>query len=504
MSLLKNNIVANYLGQVWSGIMAISFLPVYIDYLGVESYGLIGLFVVLQSLLLLLDMGITPTLNREMARFNAGEHSAHSIRVLLRSLEIICLCIAIFIIVSIWLSSDYIATGWLKPEGLSSDVISQAISIMALVIAFRFGESIYRGALYGLEKQVTYNVIFAILTTVRYVGAIIILATISNSVQAFFIWQLIISILSVIIFSYNVHKTLPEATQPVRFSRDAIKSIKKFASGMMGVTALTAFLLHADKLLLSRLLPLNEFGYYTLAATAAGVLFMVVVPVTQAVFPKMVKLSSQDCNDELSSLYHKTTQLVCVLIAPVTIILVIFSDGVLLMWSGNIELSNNTSPYLSILILGSFFNSLAHIPYQLQLAYGWTGLLIKVNILIVLGVIIGIYSLVPNHGAIAAAWVWLVMNGLYLIVSSEFMHKRLIPDEKLKWFFRDIIPPLLAALFIATLANNFIDTQVFDRFGWFIFLLFVWLVSTVFSVLFSPILRCWVSSKISTMLLNKA
>lgn len=504
MSLLKNNIIANYLGQVWSGIMAISFLPIYIEYLGIEAYGLIGLFVVLQSLLLLLDMGITPTLNREMARFNAGEHTAHSIRVLLRSLEVICLFIAILIIVSIWLSSGYIATGWLKPEGLSPDIISQAISIMALVIAFRFGESIYRGALYGLEKQVTYNVIYAILTTLRYAGAIIILAAISNSVLAFFIWQLIISILSVIIFSYNVYRILPQTPMTVSFSRKAIKGIKKFATGMMGITVLTAFLLYSDKLLLSNLLPLNEFGYYSLAATAASVLFMIVAPVTQAVFPKLVKLSSQDSSDELALMYHKMTQLVCVLIAPVAIVLAIFSNGVLQMWSGNIELSNNTSSYLSILVLGCLLNSLAHIPYQLQLAYGWTGLLIRVNILVVLGVIIGIYLLVPNYGAVAAAWVWLVMNGVYLIISSQFMHKRLISAEKWKWYFRDIIPPLLGALSVVVLADNFIHTESFDRFDWFIFILFVWLLSTVASVLFSSMLRSWISSKISTMLLNKA
>ena len=78
--MLKRNLIANYLGQGWTAIMGLVFIPLYIKYLGIESYGLIGLFGVLQAWLSLLDMGMTPTLSREMARFTAGTHSAASIR----------------------------------------------------------------------------------------------------------------------------------------------------------------------------------------------------------------------------------------------------------------------------------------------------------------------------------------------------------------------------------------------------------------------------------------
>lgn len=40
----KENLIANYLGQGWTVLMSLAFVPVYIKYLGLESYGLIGLF----------------------------------------------------------------------------------------------------------------------------------------------------------------------------------------------------------------------------------------------------------------------------------------------------------------------------------------------------------------------------------------------------------------------------------------------------------------------------
>lgn len=42
--MLKRNLIANYLGQGWTALMGLAFIPLYIRYLGIEAYGLIGLF----------------------------------------------------------------------------------------------------------------------------------------------------------------------------------------------------------------------------------------------------------------------------------------------------------------------------------------------------------------------------------------------------------------------------------------------------------------------------
>ena len=102
---LKRNLVANYVGQGWSAVLGLAFIPLYIRYLGMEAYGLIGLFAVIQAWLTLLDMGTTPTLIREMARFTGGAHSPQSICDLLRSLEILCFSIAALVGLGVWAAS---------------------------------------------------------------------------------------------------------------------------------------------------------------------------------------------------------------------------------------------------------------------------------------------------------------------------------------------------------------------------------------------------------------
>lgn len=98
--MLKRNTIANFIGQGWVALMGLAFIPIYIRYLGVEAWGLVGFMSMLQAWFVLLDMGLTPTLSREMARFQAGAHSAQSIRNLLRSLEVIYGGVALVVVPS--------------------------------------------------------------------------------------------------------------------------------------------------------------------------------------------------------------------------------------------------------------------------------------------------------------------------------------------------------------------------------------------------------------------
>src|SRR5688572_28353923 len=132
--------------------MGLAFIPVYIHYLGMEAYGLIGVFVLLHAWLAFFDLGMTPTLNREMARFTAGKHTPQSIGDLLRSLEIICAGIAMLICCVLWAGSEFASNRWLKVETLPESGVTRALVIMGASLALRFCEGIYRGSLLGLER----------------------------------------------------------------------------------------------------------------------------------------------------------------------------------------------------------------------------------------------------------------------------------------------------------------------------------------------------------------
>jgi O-antigen/teichoic acid export membrane protein len=443
---LKRNLIANYLGQGWTAIMGLVFIPHYIKYLGVEAYGLIGLFALLQSWLGLLDMGMTPTLGREMARFTGGTHNSQTIRDLLRSIEVIAIVIALLIICGVTLSGHWIATSWVKAEKIPIEVIAQAFSIMGFVIALRFIEGIYRSAIVGLQRQVLFNVVNSAMATLRGAGAVGVLELVSPTIEAFFIWQGTISVASLVILAAATYYTLPSCERSGRFSWPALRSIWLFAGGMLGITVLALLLTQVDKILLSKLLSLSEYGYYALAATVAGALFLFISPITQAWYPRMCELHARNEQNALAETYHQSAQLVSVIAGSAAIVLILFSETLLRLWTQDQELAARTAPLLSLLALGNLLNGLMHMPYMMQLATGWTSLAVRINIIAVILIIPAIFWATPKYGASGAACVWVALNVGYVLVGVHYMYRIILKEEKWRWYIQDILKPLGAGL----------------------------------------------------------
>lgn len=451
--MLKRNLIANFIGQGWMALMSLAFIPLYIKYLGIESYALIGVFAILHAALMVLDMGMTPALSREIARFNGSISNAQSIRDLLRSMEVLGLCITILVASCVWAASGLLATDWLKAEKLPTGVVEKAIVIMGFVVALRFIENIYQNCLVGLQKQVTSNVINCTVATLRGLGAVGVLAWVSPSIEAFFVWQGIVSLLTIIILIIAVYQYLPALPQGGRFSWESLKNIRHFALGIMIITILSFLLMQVDKILLSRLLTLEHFGYYTLAALAANSLNIFAAPIDQAFFPRFSALVARDDQLLLKSTYHMGAQLVTVLVGSAAIVLMIFGDVVLTLWTHNIELTQKVTPLLIILSIGMLLNCLMHMPYQLQLAHGWTSLTIKVNAIAVILAMPAIFLVAPRYGAAGAAWVWVVLNASYVFFVIHIIFRRLLTTEKWRWYIQDVAVPLLAAVITAGIAK---------------------------------------------------
>src|SRR5258708_19240988 len=69
---LGRNLLAGMANSAWTALVGLIVVPLYLKYLGIEAYGLIGFYTTTQVLLSLLDLGLAPTINREVARSSAS------------------------------------------------------------------------------------------------------------------------------------------------------------------------------------------------------------------------------------------------------------------------------------------------------------------------------------------------------------------------------------------------------------------------------------------------
>lgn len=459
MSVLKRNIIANFGGSIWTGLMGLVFVPLYIHFLGIEAYGLIGIFATLLALFGLLDMGLSGTLNREMARLSVQEGNAREMRDLVRTLEIPYWLVGLLISIIVVVLSPFIAYHWVNAENLAQKTVQTAIMIMGLAVAFQWPMSFYSGGLMGLQRQVLLNSINAGMATFRGLGAVLIVWLVSPTVEAFFSWQLVASVVQIGLIAFFLWRSLPYTAESPRFRRDLPMNIWRFAAGMTGITVVVTILMQLDKIILSRMLSLKMFGYYALAGVVAMTLYRFVSPVFTATYPRLTNLVALGATEEIISLYHKSAQLVAVLVLPAALVVALFSKEILLLWTQNPETTEHTHLLVSILVMGTAIHCLMHIPYALQLANGWTRLAFLCNLASVLLLTPLMIVLTKWYGAVGAASVWVILNVGYMFVSLPIMHRRLLPAEQWRWYHEDVARPLFAAVSVCLIGRSIIRSD---------------------------------------------
>ena len=495
MSILKKNISANFAGSIWQAVMGLLFVPLYIKFMGVESYGLIGVFATLQGIFVLLDMGLSAALTREMARLSVLPDREQEMRDLARSLEIIYWGVAVFIGLVIMVMAPFIAHRWVKAGQLSPLVIEQAIVIMGFVMAFQWPASFYSGGLAGLQRQVLLNALAVIMSTLRGGGAVLILWLISPTIHAFFVWQIIISVANTFSLAFCLWHQLPRAEKSASFQKQLLAGVWRFAAGMTGISILSAILTQVDKVILSKMLTLEMFGYYTLAGVVAMTIYRLVGPVYSAIYPRFVQLVSLSNQDELIRLYHKSCQLASVLIFPVAVVIALFSYEILLVWTHNPVTAEKTCLLMTILICGTAIHGSMLIPYALQLANGWTSLAIYVNSVAVILLVPLIFFMTRYYGAIGGASVWVLLNSCYLAFTIYFMHRRLLRNEKWRWYWQDICIPLSASIVVAGFGRLFI-TKAMPPLTMFIYISVISAATLAVATMATATTRAWVLNKV--------
>lgn len=445
---VKKNIIANFAGSTWSALMGLAFIPFYIRLMGVEAYGIVGVFVSLQAMLAVLDLGVSQTLSREMARLSVERESSIRMADTVRTLEIIYWVVAVGIAALISLMSNFIVYHWLNPEHLSRESLLVAIMVMAVVIGLRWPVTLYTGGLNGLQRQVMVNALLAVFVTLQGAGALAVLWFVEPTIRAFFLWQGLIALIQVVLLRFTLLRSLPGKRNGA-FRKDVLEDIWRFAAGLTGTSLLATILTQMDKVLLSKLLSLSEFGYYTFAVAVAGIVYKLVGPVFTAYYPRMIELVSRNNETELAGTYHQGCQLMAVMIAPLALTLSYFSVDVLGIWVRDPVVIAHSHLLVSLLVVGNALNGLMIMPSALQLSYGWTRLGFFTNVIAVIVLVPAIYFSTVQWGAVGAAGVWIVLNCGYLLFNIHLMHRRLLKEEKWRWYGQDVLLPVLSALLVA-------------------------------------------------------
>ena len=458
---LKKNVLANYAGQAYTTLIGIVMLPFYLEFLGAEAYGLVGFFTLLNSWLALLVAGVSPALARQVAHFKGlGELGGHNFRVILRSIELIVLGLAVATALGVWLASSWLATQWLTVKAIPLPDVAYCIVLMGVMVGLRWGVSLYAGSLGGMERQVWLNGFGILLSTVRFVVAYALLRWVTRDPAHYFEFQLIVSVLELAVVANKFYGCQPaggrKSDPGLTFSWPALRKLLPFAMGIGYTSMLWVFMTQSDKLILSHVLTLAEYGYFAVVVVIANGVLQFSAPINQAVLPRLTLLLSQGHESDMLVLYRKTTQFMVVAVASVSGVLAMFPQQILFALTGNQETAIWGAPVLTWFALGNGILVIVGMQYLLQYAHGKVRMHV-INTTINAAVQVPILAFVAlNYGAVEVAITWFAIRSVTFFIWPTVVHRKFAPGLHWQWLTKDVMSPFLGAALGLGLAHWFV------------------------------------------------
>jgi O-antigen/teichoic acid export membrane protein len=472
---MLKNIIANYVGKIWGIISVFIFVPFYVKLLGIESYAIINFHTVILTIMYFADGGLSATLNREIARSTDKKY----IGIMLFTIEKVYLAICLFIIIVIFSFSGFIAANWLNSDTIAPEDLRIYISLMGISVAFQLFTSLQSSGLMGLEKQVLSNGI-QVLSSMFRSALVLIPLYFYPTLLTFFIWQVSMNIIFFFITRYNLWKFI-KTNMSYKFDKQVLKTVGRFAGGMMLMAIISSLNTQIDKLVISKILSLKEFGYYSLAGILSQVPVLIITPIAVAILPRMVKYSTNTEKDKLIKLFHVNTFVLSVLATSGAMVLFLFTKDFVFIWTNDNLIAKTIENVTKVLLIGGVFLSFQYMPYHLAIANGHTKTNVRLGIVAIVCIIPSLIFCVKQFGLIGATYTWLIMNIIAYFYLGYFIISKFLKNEFKRWLINGTLVPLIISISIGVL-GYYITLNLTKGYYIFLYSTIIGLISLVLNL----------------------
>jgi O-antigen/teichoic acid export membrane protein len=462
---IAKNVIANFLGKIWTIASVFLFVPLYIKMLGIESYAIVNFYSVILTLLFFADAGLSATLNREMAITNDYKYLGN----LLYTIERVYLIICVIIILILSLSSNFIASNWIQSTTISLSDVSYNIRLMSVCIALQLIIILYNSGLMGLQKQVLASTLQVGWSFTRS-GLVVVPLYFYPNIYTYFIWQIAINLIFALIIRFKLWQQI-QGDSKRYFDPVILRTVLGFAVGMMAMAIISSLNTQIDKLLVSKMLTLQEFGYYSLAGILSQASLIIITPIAMAVLPQMTKHVGSNNYDILKQVFQQYSFLISTLTTIVTSVLLAFTFDFINIWTGNADIATQITTPTRLLLVGGFFLSLQFMPYHLAIANAFTKFNIRLGVVSVLLIIPALILCINLYGLIGATIPWLCMNIIACVLLGYFIINKFIKGEFKNWIILNTLLPALSIFGLTFLI--YLITLNFPRGYWVILYSFV-------------------------------
>jgi O-antigen/teichoic acid export membrane protein len=418
VSRLSKNILYNVAGQSLQAILAIVAVKYVYQGLGREALGVLYFALSLNAVLYgLLDMGITATVVREISR--CADSDQAYVRSLVRTASFFSWIAFMVLFAGLYLLAPLLVKTWIHLQTLDPRLAVQALHWLGAGLLTSIPRSLYSSIFRGLQRLEISNAIDVLSTCAQQLGTIVLIVRHGTLLNVAF-WFLLCYGLSTMIYMATCAKFLSWSAILPRFSASVFRRNLGFAGNMLSISITNMVTSQADKLAVSKLLPIRTFGPYAFVWSVVARASLLTTAIAQAAFPSFSSLLMNSDKRLVAAQYRKLQDLVCLSTLPM-FALVCYGARPVLAYAFDAATAAELLRPVAWLCLGFYLNGALNIPYILSLAAGKATIASRSTALS-LGIVLPVtILLVRRYGLNGAGFSWV----FYQLFNSWYMVPRI-------------------------------------------------------------------------------
>lgn len=394
-SVAAKNALSSFISMVWLNVLSVLSIPIYVKLLGVDSWGIVAACSSLQLLFTLIDLGFGQIVPRWIAR---EANDPDLLRKYIAVFHKIYAGLALSAFFAVQAGAFALAHAWFNVPSEQSAQLELCIRLIAFQLLFQFANSLYVGIWQGLQLQVQANVRTGLFGTMKHAVAMAVLLWLSpspvNYAAAFGIVAVTELVTSVV--ATQRKGLMTRSSGPAIAVGPFIREAAVLSMGILLGLAVSQM----DRIVLSRSVPVDNFGVYVVVANLALAFLSLQAPLTRAFFPILVQDIKQSGHANPATLRRLLLGNTVVCILP-ALAMCIGADWVLRVWVHNEHFVQLGTTPLRLLLIAMCLNAIYSCFYQVIVAQGLAHVVVKINLACL---VMGIATVAILHGH-SSLWV---------------------------------------------------------------------------------------------------
>lgn len=403
-SLLVKNTLWNSLGIILPLFVGLFSIPILIEKLGTESFGILTIVWMIIGYFSIFDFGLGWALTKLIAE-NLGNENQDQIPALFWTAIIMMACAGIIGTVIMAFLSEPMVYLWLNIEQSHQLDSLTSFYILSFSIPVVITTTGFRGVLEAYQKFAIVNKIRLPLGILTFLGPLVVLPF-STSLSDIVVVLLLGRLLGLYAYYYYCLQTVPMLRKEIVFDKSKIKPLFSFGGWMSVINVIGPMMAYLDRFLIGSILTMTAVSYYVAQYEMVTKLVLLPMGLLGVLFPAFSTMLNSN-REKAVFIFKKGVNIIFYVMFPIFLTINLFSYEGITIWLGS-EFAENSSGVMQWLSIGVFLNCIARMPFVMIQSAGRPDLVAKLFLFEAPFYLLALWYTLVNFGIEGAAFVWMI------------------------------------------------------------------------------------------------